>query len=100
VRDELRTQFPDRPWLDVRSKADLPLADGIEPDMVPQGTLEVSVVDDTNIDELKARMTAFAVDEGALLANQEKAKQAEEVAQAELAQAELAAAAPDTAFSG
>ena len=100
MRDELRSQFPDRPWLDVRSKADLPLADGIEPGMVPQGTLEVSVVDDTNIDELKARMTAFAVDEGALLANQEKAKQAEEVAQAELAQAELAAAAPDTAFSG
>jgi len=100
VRDELRSQFPDRPWLDVRSKADLPLADGIEPGMVPQGTLEVSVVDDTNIDELKARMTAFAVDEGALLANQEKAKQAEEAAQALLAQAELAAAAPDTAFSG
>ena len=67
--------------------------------MVPQGALEVSVVDGTNIDELKARMTAFAIDEGALLANQEKAKQAEEEAQALLAQAELAAAAPDTAFS-
>ena len=52
-----------------------------------------------NIDELKARMTALATDEGALLANQEKAKQAEEEAQALLAQAELAAAAPDTAFS-
>ena len=81
------------------TKADLPLAEGIGPEMVPQGALEVSVVDGTNIDELKARMTALATDEGALLANQEKAKQAEEEAQALLAQAELAAAAPDTAFS-
>ena len=79
--------------------SDLPLAEGIGPEMVPQGALEVSVVDGTNIDELKARMTALATDEGALLANQEKAKQAEEEAQALLAQAELAAAAPDTAFS-
>ena len=99
MRDELRRQFPERPWLDVRTKADLPLAEGIGPEMVPQGALEVSVVAGTNIDELKARMTAFAIDEGALLASQEKAKQTEEEAQALLAQAELAAAAPDTAFS-
>ena len=90
MRDELRSQFPDRPWLDVRSKADLPFADEVDQSMVPPGTLEVSVLDGTNIDELKERMTAFAVDEGTLLANQALAEQAE---QAQLAAAATLAAA-------
>ena len=34
VRDQIRAEFPDRPWLDVRSKADLPLAEGIAPEQV------------------------------------------------------------------
>ena len=90
VREELRSQFPDRPWLDMRSKADLPFADEVDQSMVPPGTLEVSVLDGTNIDELKERMTAFAVDEGTLLANQALAEQAE---QAQLAAAATLAAA-------
>ena len=42
VRDQIKAQFPDRPWLDVRSKADLELAEEISPGRVPAGTLEVS----------------------------------------------------------
>jgi len=57
VREQIRGLFGHRPWLDVRSKADLPLAEGIAPEEVPEGTLSVSVVEDTNIEELKRRMT-------------------------------------------
>jgi nucleolar GTP-binding protein len=76
VRDELRSQFPHRPWLDVRSKADLPLAEGIEPSMVPPGTLEVSVLEGTHVEELKERMTSLAVEEGQALADQEAMQEA------------------------
>ena len=65
VRDELRSQFPDRPWLDVRSKADLPLEEGVE---VPPGTLEVSVHEGTGVEELQQLMTRLAEDEGKRLA--------------------------------
>ena len=76
MRDELRSQFPHRPWLDVRSKADLPLAEGIEPSMVPPGTLEVSVLEGTHVEELKERMTSLAVEEGQALADQEAMQEA------------------------
>ena len=65
MRDELRSQFPDRPWLDVRSKADLPLEEGVE---VPPGTLEVSVHEGTGVEELQQLMTRLAEDEGKRLA--------------------------------
>lgn len=65
VRDDLKAQFPHRPWLDVRSKADLPLEEGVE---VPPGTLDVSVHEGTGIEELQQLMTRLAEDEGQRLA--------------------------------
>ena len=52
-REELRALFPSRPWLDVRSKADLPLDPSIDPSDVPPGTLEVSVLEDQGVEELQ-----------------------------------------------
>mmetsp|Transcript_80879 Transcript_80879/g.242233 ORF Transcript_80879/g.242233 Transcript_80879/m.242233 type:complete len:149 (+) Transcript_80879:1014-1460(+) len=62
VREQVRGEFPDRPWLDVRSKADLPLADNIAPEQVPEGTLSVSVHDGINVEVLKRRMAALVAD--------------------------------------
>ena len=59
VRDQIKDQFPHRPWLDVRSKADLPLADGIRLAQLPRGTLHVSVPDNTGIAELQRRMASL-----------------------------------------
>jgi len=59
VREQIRTAFPERPWIDVRSKADLPLEEGFLPEEVPEGTLHVSVHEGRNIDELKAIITAM-----------------------------------------
>ena len=56
VRDVIRRRYADRPWLDVRSKADLPLAPEVPCDAVPPGTLNVSVVDDIGVDELRQHM--------------------------------------------
>ena len=56
VRDTVRARYADRPWLDVRSKADLPLAPEVPPGSVPPGTLNVSVVDGTGIDVLRHQM--------------------------------------------
>jgi len=53
----LRAAFPDRPWLDVRSKADLPLGEGLQPADVPPGTLHVSVHNGRGIDELCAQIS-------------------------------------------
>lgn len=57
VREQIRAAFPERPWLDVRSKADLPLAEGITPEDVPNGALHVSVHEARGVDELAAAMT-------------------------------------------
>ena len=56
VRDTIRARYPDRPWVDVRSKADLPLAPEVPPASVPAGTLNVSVIDGTGVEELRLRM--------------------------------------------
>ena len=57
VRDQLRAQFGRRPWIDVRSKADLPLADGLPADRVPDGALAVSVHEDAaSVDALRCAM--------------------------------------------
>ena len=56
VRDLIRQRYPDRPWLDVRSKADLPLAEEVPEAAVPQGTLNVSVIEDIGVEELKQRL--------------------------------------------
>jgi nucleolar GTP-binding protein len=55
-REQIRAAHPERPWLDVRTKADLPLADEVAADMVPPGALEVSAIEGTNIDVLKVRL--------------------------------------------
>mmetsp|Transcript_73820 Transcript_73820/g.128197 ORF Transcript_73820/g.128197 Transcript_73820/m.128197 type:complete len:99 (+) Transcript_73820:2-298(+) len=60
VREQVRALYPTRAWLDVRTKADLPLAEGVDPSMFPEGTLEVSVVDDTNIELLKRKLAVLA----------------------------------------
>ena len=56
VRHELRRRFPRRPWLDVVSKADIPRL-GLEKakEAFPDGYLDVSTLDGTGVDELKAR---------------------------------------------
>ena len=56
VRDQIRKRHPDRPWLDVRSKADLPLAPEVDPEAIPPGTLPVSVMDGTNIELLRREL--------------------------------------------
>ena len=56
VREQVRARYPDRPWLDVRTKADLPLADEVPAESMPPGAMHVSVLDGTNVDELKRRM--------------------------------------------
>ena len=55
-REQIRARHPNRPWLDVRTKCDLPLAAEVPADMIPAGTLSVSAVEDTNIDVLKKRL--------------------------------------------
>ncbi len=56
MRSQLKALYPDRPWLDVRSKSDLPLAAEVEPSSVPEGCLHVSVTDGSGVDELKRSM--------------------------------------------
>ena len=58
----IRARYPDRPWLDVRSKADLPLAPEVPPEAVPSTALNVSVVDDTNIETLRREMAKLVGD--------------------------------------
>ena len=41
---------------DVRSKADLPLAPEVSVGAIPPGTLEVSAIDGTGIEELQQRL--------------------------------------------
>ena len=64
VREQVRARYADRPWLDVRTKADLPLADELSPEDVPDDTLHVSVVDDVNVELLKRRMAVLVGDPG------------------------------------
>lgn len=56
VREKIRAEFPTRAWLDVRSKADLPLAPEISQEMVPDTCLSVSCLEGTNIPELRKLM--------------------------------------------
>jgi len=58
VREQVRAQFADRPWLDVRSKADLPLAEELDSPL-PDGTLSISVQEGHNVDTLQAKMSAL-----------------------------------------
>ena len=60
VRKQIREQFPERPWLDVRSKMDLPLAEGLAEEDVPEGTLGISTLTGHNLEELKQRMVNLA----------------------------------------
>jgi nucleolar GTP-binding protein len=51
VRKYLKERFPRRPWLDVISKADVPLSDEIQA-MLPNDALHISVKTGENIDVL------------------------------------------------
>ena len=56
VREEIRRRYPDRPWIDVRSKADLPLAPEVPAGAIPPGTLNVSVHEGTGVELLRTAM--------------------------------------------
>lgn len=64
VREQLRAIYTGRPWLDVCSKADLPLADEVPESAVPEGALRVSVLEGGGVEELRARMAALVGDPG------------------------------------
>jgi nucleolar GTP-binding protein len=56
VREEIKRRYPDRPWIDVRSKADLPLAPEVPPDAIPPDALHVSVHEATGVDQLRREL--------------------------------------------
>ena len=56
VREQIRERYPGRPWIDVRSKSDLPLAPEVDPAAIPGGCLEVSVLDGTGVEELRRQL--------------------------------------------
>lgn len=62
VRETIRARYPGRPWIDVRSKSDLPLAPEVPPDAVPPNTLNVSVIEDLEIETLRRRMAMLVGD--------------------------------------
>ncbi|KAM3573804.1 hypothetical protein VYU27_004225 [Nannochloropsis oceanica] len=57
IRNDLRARFPKRPWVDVISKADLPM-DESDPSVAraPEGAVRVSTEDGTGLVELEARV--------------------------------------------
>jgi len=57
IRNDLRARFPKRPWVDVISKADLPM-DENDPAVAraPEGAIRVSTEDGTGLVELEARV--------------------------------------------
>ena len=61
VREQIRGQFPRRPWIDVVSKGDLPIA---EEDLVrlPKDHLLVSVKSGLNMDVLRDRIETILLD--------------------------------------
>lgn len=63
IRNGLRARFPKRPWVDVISKADLPM-DQEDPAVAraPAGALKVSVADGTGLAELEARVKEMLLD--------------------------------------
>ena len=76
VREMLREQFPQRPWLDVVSKADLDVPQSVL-DQLPRGHLQVSVHDGTNMQELREKMEKMlTVDLQALLQERDANKAA------------------------
>ncbi len=69
IRNDLRARFPKRPWVDVISKADLPV-DPLDPAVAqaPEGALRVSTEDGTGIPELEARVREMLGDVREVLA--------------------------------
>ena len=62
VREQVRAQYGLRPWLDVRTKADLPLAPEVAADAVPPGALSVSALDGTNVALLRRNLAQLVGD--------------------------------------
>ena len=61
VRNYLKTRFPKRPWLDIVSKADIPLSEQVQK-ILPQPHLSISVHTEYNMEILKIEMnTLFSV---------------------------------------
>jgi nucleolar GTP-binding protein len=58
VRNYLKTRFPKRPWLDVVSKADVPLSAEVAA-VLPAGHLRVSVHDGSNMTELRGELDSL-----------------------------------------
>eukprot|EP00290_Baffinella_frigidus_P036562 CAMPEP_0180309954 /NCGR_PEP_ID=MMETSP0988-20121125/29408_1 /TAXON_ID=697907 /ORGANISM="non described non described, Strain CCMP2293" /LENGTH=478 /DNA_ID=CAMNT_0022293835 /DNA_START=9 /DNA_END=1445 /DNA_ORIENTATION=- len=57
VRTELRIRFPDHPWIDAVSKADLDLPED-QLARAPEGAVQISSTTFLGIEELEARVTA------------------------------------------
>lgn len=76
VREYLRSRFPRRPWLDVMSKGDLDIPQGIL-DLMPEGVLRLSVHEGTNVDVLQETIEhMLSTDLTAMLRDVEAAQQA------------------------
>ena len=76
VREYLRSRFPRRPWLDVMSKGDLDIPQGIL-DQMPEGVLRLSVHEGTNVDVLQETIEhMLSTDLTAMLRDVEAAQQA------------------------
>ena len=58
VRNYLKTRFPKRPWLDIVSKADIPLSEQIQK-ILPQPHLSISVHTEYNMEILKIEMNSL-----------------------------------------
>ena len=55
VREYLKTRFPQRPWIDVVSKADIELSDEVLAQL-PKGHLRISVHSGVNMDLLRGQL--------------------------------------------
>ena len=63
IRNDLRRRFPRRPWVDVVSKADLPM-DAQDPAvaLAPEGAIHISTEDGTGIEKLEERVREMLTD--------------------------------------
>ena len=55
VRSHLKSRFPQRPWIDVVSKADIEL-DATTEEKLPEGHLRISVHSGVNMDKLQTQL--------------------------------------------
>jgi nucleolar GTP-binding protein len=75
VRAHLKSRFPRRPWLDIVSKADVPLSAEVTA-LLPEGHLRVSVHEGTNMQRLRDRLDGmFGTLQAVMAAREERSKE-------------------------